>query len=338
MPKVRGLGVVLLVGVLSACEPAGETPEWKEISASSELAAPEQAAPANAPAAPTTAGLSESELALDAPLDAFEGTPYADPEMAPPEPEEAVLSPVAASEAGEIRIRVLSERGYDNEQQQHVVDLLEREMAYLAVKFETAQGNPVSGATPEFQLKGSSRITEISSAGLQTPSDDSGMVEFGVIAGQMGADQLSVSFGDASKQVVLNVISLKAAGYASLDDIHGALPWDQLMSARVRYTQDSVVAEFPAAVSQHHRQQVKLAGFMMPLEPEEKQKRFLLTSNPPNCFFHVPGGPAGAVEVFSDKGIDASWDPIVLEGRFETLPSSDSGVIYRLRDARVVPG
>lgn len=74
----------------------------------------------------------------------------------------------------------------------------------------------------------------------------------------------------------------------------------------------------------------------MPLDPDLKQHRFLLTSNPPSCFFHIPGGPAGALEVVSRTGIEASWDPILIEGRFETLQTDEYGVIYRLHDATVL--
>ena len=36
---------------------------------------------------------------------------------------------------------------------------------------------------------------------------------------------------------------------------------------------------------------------MMPLEPGERQKHFLLTSVPLTCSFCVPGGPESMVEV-----------------------------------------
>ena len=332
---------VLLIGVLCACQQP-EPAESARAAAPLQSGAASDRSAAGPPSMPAVAGLSGAEMELEAPLDAFEGTPYATPEMGPPAedfPEVEVKPPVTIKQAGtDLNLRVLSERGYDNADRQHVVDLLEGELAYLAVKVETAAGNPVSGARPTWRIEGSSRITEVSSAGLEAPSDDSGMVEFGVQAGRMGADELTITLGPVRQSVVLNVISLAAAGYPSLEGIEGALPWEQLLGATVRYTEDTLTAQFPAAIAQHHRQSVRLAGFMMPLEAEQKQKRFLLTSNPPNCFFHVPGGPAGAVEVFSDTGIEASWDPIVLEGRFETLPSSDSGVIYRLRGARQVPG
>ena len=107
------------------------------------------------------------------------------------------------------------------------------------------------------------------------------------------------------------------------------------MGARIRYRDDSVSVEFPEAVQVKSGEQVKLSGFMMPLEPDLKQRRFLLTSNPPSCFFHIPGGPAGAVEVLASEGIEATWDPIVLEGRFEMLGTDEFGVIYRLHDAEL---
>ena len=41
----------------------------------------------------------------------------------------------------------------------------------------------------------------------------------------------------------------------------------------------------------------RIQGFMMPLEPGEKQTHFLLSSVPLTCAFCVPGGPESMVEV-----------------------------------------
>jgi hypothetical protein len=236
-----------------------------------------------------------------------------------------------------VRLRMLSETGYENEHGEYVIDLLERDYAYVAAVLETPAGQRVRGAKPEFAvLTGSSEIVPVSEASVGGLTDDDGMLEFGVVGGRMGLDRISVRFGDAAADLLVNVISLKAAGFPSLDDFEGVLPWAELMKARVRYQADTVEAEFPKEIAAHNGKTVKLAGFMMPLEPDRKQKRFLLTSNPPSCFFHVPGGPAGAIEVFSDAGIEASWDPVILEGRFETVTRSELGVIYRMTGARAV--
>jgi hypothetical protein len=256
------------------------------------------------------------------------------PDMEDSFPEPMVGAPaVPLHEAKKVQLRLISESGYLNSAGLYMVDVLEGDMAYLTVKVETPEGRAVSGARPGFKARGTSRISEVSSNHV---TDDAGMVDFGLIGGAMGEDRVTVSVGSATTEVLVNFISLKAAGFAGLMDVNGALPWSELKKARVSYKPEHVEASFPASVAQHGGQQVKLVGFMMPLEPEEEQKRFLLTSSPPSCFFHVPGGPAGAIEVFSDKGIEASWDPIILEERLELVAKSEMGVIYRLHGARRV--
>lgn len=240
-------------------------------------------------------------------------------------------TPVDAAQVNSVMLRILSETAYLNERREYMLDILERDMAYLTLVVEDEDGRPVRGATPRFELTGSSRVLPI---GPGDVTDDTGWFEFGVIGGQMGSERMRVTVKDRSLDIRLNVISLAAAGYAKLDEIEGGLRWEQLMQARLNFDDRGVLAEFPADIAAHNGKQVKLIGFMMPLEPEERQKHFLLTSNPPSCFFHIPGGPAGAVEVFTKKGIEASWDPIVLEGRFETVQHNELGVIYRLHDAR----
>lgn len=271
--------------------------------------------------------LTDDELAAKSPYD-FSGTPYADRQ--PPEPPK----PITADKAADVRLEFLSEAGYLDEQKRYVVDLLERDLAYMSVQVQTLDGRPVIGARPTLEIVGSSKLTAVD-AGEAT--DDSGMMSFGIVGGRMGVDRVTASWRDQRLEMRVNVISLKAAGYPGLDEVSGALRWETLMQARLRFTEDRVQAEFPPDIASQNGKSVKLVGFMMPLDPEERQKHFLLTSNPPSCFFHIPGGPAGAVEVFAPKGIVASWDPIILEGRFETVTrNEDIGVIYRIRDARQV--
>jgi len=42
------------------------------------------------------------------------------------------------------------------------------------------------------------------------------------------------------------------------------------------------------------------------------------------------------IEVFSEDGIEATWDPVVIEGEFELVKASETGVIYQLKQADVV--
>lgn len=250
----------------------------------------------------------------------------------------APLPPVRADDAraAKARFRILSERGYSNDRGEYMADVLERDNVYFAATLETPDGNPVKGAKPEIVIHGSSARVPVPPSDAGELTDDTGSYEFGVVGGRMGEDRITVRYGRAEVTIVLNVISLQAAGYQALTRVDGALDWDELMRARLRFNDDSVQAEFTPLIAAQNGKTVKLVGFMMPLDASEKQQHFLLTSNPPSCFFHVPGGPAGAVEIFASKGIKADFDPIVLEGRLQTLAKSELGVVYRLRDAKRV--
>lgn len=244
--------------------------------------------------------------------------------------------PVPAADAGDVRIEVNSEYGYVDEQGRYVVDLLEQDYAYVTVTLETPDGRPVVGASVDLALAGASRLVRPDELSDQTTTDEIGLVEFAVVGGQMGLDQVDVTFGDSKAVVLFNVISLRAAGFPPLPEVEGGLSWGELMSARVRYENMAIVADFPKAITERAGDVVRVSGFMMPLDPSLKQHRFLLTSSPPSCFFHVPGGPSGAIEVLSEAGIEASWDPVVVEGRFEPQSKSKLGVVYRVLDATLV--
>jgi hypothetical protein len=116
----------------------------------------------------------------------------------------------------------------------------------------------------------------------------------------------------------------------------GGLTWSDLTQAKVRFIDEAVQVSFPDMIEQQAGETVNVSGFMMPLEAGLGQHHFLLTPSPSHCFFHIPGGPAGVIEIFSEQAIETSWDPIQLKGRLELLKNSDTGVIYRLQQAEVV--
>ena len=102
------------------------------------------------------------------------------------------------------------------------------------------------------------------------------------------------------------------------------------------FVDGAVEVTYPDMISSQDGETVMVSGFMMPLDPDLEQKHFLLTSSPPHCFFHIPGGPAGVIEVFTDDGIEASWDPVKLEGKLELVKEPTTGIIYKLQDAVVI--
>jgi hypothetical protein len=77
----------------------------------------------------------------------------------------------------------------------------------------------------------------------------------------------------------------------------------------------------------------RVQGFMMPLEPGEKQRHFLLSSVPLSCSFCTPGGPESMIEVRTRVPVPVTIDPVVVEGRFSVLKDDPYGLYYRITDA-----
>ncbi|MEM8683848.1 MAG: hypothetical protein AAGF72_10470 [Pseudomonadota bacterium] len=244
---------------------------------------------------------------------------------------QAVTDAVGVDQAGVMSLRPIVENGYLDEQDRLVIDIYQEDFANLAVEVLSETGAYVDGAALEISISGGSE--------LYVPPDPEtnqyGVFEFSLIGGEMGLDTVTVALGDVSIDILVNVISFEAFTLPIPEVVEGGIPWERLLEAKVSFDDYTLLSTFPDDVSKRAGETVKISGFMMPLETDSKQKWFLLTSNPPHCFFHIPGGAAGAIEVFSDDGIEVSWEPVIIEGRFEPLAKSDSAV-YQLHDARLV--
>lgn len=118
--------------------------------------------------------------------------------------------------------------------------------------------------------------------------------------------------------------------------VPGTVPWDLLGQVKTVKVKDRFVPEFPPAVRKLDKQDVKLVGFMMPLQTGEKQSHFLLTVTSQTCAFCVPAGPEGIVEVKAKTPVRVTFEPIVVAGRLEVLRDDPLGVYYRLSDGAPV--
>jgi uncharacterized protein len=115
----------------------------------------------------------------------------------------------------------------------------------------------------------------------------------------------------------------------------GTIPWPLLQQAKtVQKPNKKFGPQFTPEIKELDKQDVKLYGFMMPLDQSEKQKRFLLAAWPPHCNFCMPGGPESIIEVIASEPVKFSYDPIVLSGKMHVLENDI--VYYRLTDAKYV--
>ena len=112
----------------------------------------------------------------------------------------------------------------------------------------------------------------------------------------------------------------------------GTVPWEILQQAKTVQKADKKYGPvFTREIQSLDKRDVKLYGFMMPLDQSAKQKRFLLSPFPPHCSFCMPGGPEAMVEVIADKPFDFTYEPIVVSGRMAVL--DDDIVYYRITNA-----
>lgn len=114
----------------------------------------------------------------------------------------------------------------------------------------------------------------------------------------------------------------------------GVVPWSLLASVTAHAEKSRVVPQFPAAVQALNNRTIKLEGYMMPLEPGEGQRHFLLSSVPASCAFCVPAGPEGLVEVRSRTSVKYTLEPVLMEGTLAVLSDDPYGLFYRILDAK----
>jgi hypothetical protein len=121
--------------------------------------------------------------------------------------------------------------------------------------------------------------------------------------------------------------------FAPLPQRADVLPWSMLSDVKTKAVKNRLLPSFPPAVQALNDKTQRVQGFMMPLEPGEKQKHFLLSSVPLTCSFCTPGGPESMVEVRTKTPVKYSLEPVAVEGKFSVLADDSYGLYYRMSDA-----
>jgi hypothetical protein len=146
---------------------------------------------------------------------------------------------------------------------------------------------------------------------------------------------LAFAFGAAPSLAQTAPKGLQVPGGGTEQQPAGTVPWEILQQAKTVQKADKKFGPvFTKEIQSLDQRDVKLYGFMMPLDQSRMQKRFLLASFPPHCSFCMPGGPESMVEVVADKGIEFTYEPIVVAGRMSVL--ENDVVYYRLTNASSV--
>ena len=137
------------------------------------------------------------------------------------------------------------------------------------------------------------------------------------------------------KRTFLAVTLLAAVSVAAqtLPDRKDVVSWKLLAQVELVKVKDRYQPQFSSGVAALDAKEVRVQGFMMPLEMGDKQSHFILSSTPQSCAFCMPGGPESLVEVKMKKPVAYGMEPVVLTGKLAVLKDDPTGVFYRLTDA-----
>jgi uncharacterized protein len=111
------------------------------------------------------------------------------------------------------------------------------------------------------------------------------------------------------------------------------LSWKLLAQVELVKMKDRYVPQFAQNVASLDQKEVKIQGFMMPLQVGDKQTHFVLAAMPVTCSFCMPGGPESLVEVKTKRPVKYSFEPITVSGKLSVLKDDPTGVFYRITDA-----
>ncbi|APW38220.1 hypothetical protein RD110_14270 [Rhodoferax koreense] len=121
--------------------------------------------------------------------------------------------------------------------------------------------------------------------------------------------------------------------FAPLKERADIVPWSVLTGVKTRNDKNRLLPAFGAGQLTLHQKIQRVQGFMVPLDANEKQTHFLLTSVPLTCAFCIPGGPESMIEVKAKTPVKYTLEPVIVEGRFTVLPDDQYGLYYRVVDA-----
>jgi hypothetical protein len=158
----------------------------------------------------------------------------------------------------------------------------------------------------------------------------------------LAAATLSIALAALPARAVVS--DIPAAGLPSATDYSqtvlperaGVVSWRTLAQVEPVKQNGKMLPSFSSEILGLDQKDVKVQGFIIPLDLGDKQKRFLLSSVPPHCPFCMPAGPEGIVEVRAKTPVRYALEPIVVSGRFSVLRDDDGGLLYRITDATQV--
>lgn len=94
-------------------------------------------------------------------------------------------------------------------------------------------------------------------------------------------------------------------------------------------------ATFPTDLKAREGAQLRIPGFILPLEASSRSTHFMIVRRNTGCPFCPPNAPTEAVEVRTPLPVSYTGDEVVASGRLHLVSSSSEGLFFQLQDATV---
>lgn len=146
-----------------------------------------------------------------------------------------------------------------------------------------------------------------------------------------------VSLASFGKTVFAQEIKAERKAQNSLPRSRDPL-WPKLRACKVILNEKSgLYSLMPTPdIKQLQGQTVRIKGFVLPLDGEDRTQHFLIGINTPVCLYHPPGEPNEVIEVQSLKPVQWSENQVTIEGIFGLINKREMGVFFSLTKARQV--
>ena len=131
-------------------------------------------------------------------------------------------------------------------------------------------------------------------------------------------------------QGIVMVAALALAFPLSAQEV---VSWKTFGQVEMTRSATRMIPRFPETLAALDQKEVKVQGFMLPLDMGEKHALFILSAVPPTCSFCMPGGPEAVVEVRAKRPLAYTESAVTVSGRLSVLKDDPTGIFYRLTDA-----
>jgi hypothetical protein len=153
-------------------------------------------------------------------------------------------------------------------------------------------------------------------------------------AAEAAAAEEAAETANFSDDPLADELSQERAMQLELPTADGPM-WRVLRQTRISIDETTQLFEavHPAAVRTLAGQRIKLQGYMLPLEANDRTAHFLISPYTPVCFFHPPAEPNEVIEVRLGRPISAGYHLVEVTGVLTLADNGEKGLFFQMNGA-----